>query len=199
MYELIEPKIKHEPARFGYEILRNCRQELFNDNLSSRELEILELTSEGLTDKAIGKRIYLGVETVKSHQKDLYRDIKATNRVHAVRLGIEIGYIGFEPEIDDVVKDSVSKRESTVLELFSLGFNTDEVASALGLSPNTIRSHRKHLFDKLETRSMTSAVRRAFEVGLFPFPARGQGVSALRVAALLLNREVDTTPILIAA
>ena len=55
--------------------------------LSRRELQILELTAEGLTNAEIAKALFIGEETVKSHQRHVISKLQARSRAHAVALG----------------------------------------------------------------------------------------------------------------
>jgi DNA-binding CsgD family transcriptional regulator len=52
-----------------------------------------------------------------------------------------------------------------VLELIGLGYTTKEVASELGISPQTVANHRKHLCKKLQLHSTASLV--AFAARVF--------------------------------
>jgi DNA-binding CsgD family transcriptional regulator len=55
--------------------------------LTGRELQVLELTAEGLTNTEIGKMLFLGEETVKTHLRKLLAKLQARNRAHAVAVG----------------------------------------------------------------------------------------------------------------
>ena len=51
--------------------------------LSSRELEVLELTSLGLTNVDVGVRLNLSVHGVKFHLASIYRKLGVSNRTEA--------------------------------------------------------------------------------------------------------------------
>ncbi len=59
-------------------------------------------------------------------------------------------------------------QEMRVLAELASGRANKEIARALGLSPNTIKTHLTHLFAKLEANSRTEAVTRARELSLIP-------------------------------
>jgi len=60
----------------------------------------------------------------------------------------------------------ISNREIQVLELISLELTTKDIADRLILSDNTIKTHKKNLFIKLEAKNAAGLIRRAFEYGL---------------------------------
>jgi len=58
-----------------------------------REIEVLQLTSEGLVNRDIGKRLFLSEETVKSHVRHLLAKLQARSRAHAVAVGFRRGLL----------------------------------------------------------------------------------------------------------
>lgn len=51
--------------------------------LNERELSVLDLIAEGLTNAEIGERLYLSEKTVKHHVSDILGKLGLTRRVHA--------------------------------------------------------------------------------------------------------------------
>ena len=60
---------------------------------NARELEVLQLISDGLVNREIGHRLYLSEETVKSHVRHLLAKLQARSRAHAVAVGFRRGLI----------------------------------------------------------------------------------------------------------
>ncbi len=58
-----------------------------------REIEVLQLISEGLVNREIGQRLFLSEETVKSHVRHLLAKLQARSRAHAVAVGFRRGLI----------------------------------------------------------------------------------------------------------
>lgn len=56
-------------------------------SLTEREIQVLELVSEGLVNREIGERLFLAEETVKSHLRHLLVKLEARSRAHAVAIG----------------------------------------------------------------------------------------------------------------
>ena len=64
---------------------------------------------------------------------------------------------------------SLTPRESEVMELLANGNSNKEIATALEISERTVKSHLAHLFEKLHVTSRTEAVRVATRRGLVRF------------------------------
>ena len=58
-----------------------------------REIEVLQLISDGLVNREIGERLFLSEETVKSHVRHLLAKLQARSRAHAVAVGFRRGLI----------------------------------------------------------------------------------------------------------
>ena len=52
-------------------------------SLTKREMEILRLVSEGLTNEEIGKKIFISEKTVKTHLTNIFDKLKVNNRFKA--------------------------------------------------------------------------------------------------------------------
>jgi DNA-binding NarL/FixJ family response regulator len=61
--------------------------------LSWREIEVLQLISDGLPNREIAQRLHVAEETVKSHVQHLLAKIGAPNRASAVATGFRLGLI----------------------------------------------------------------------------------------------------------
>jgi LuxR family transcriptional regulator, maltose regulon positive regulatory protein len=61
--------------------------------LSERELEVLQLIAEGLTNREIATRLYLSLHTVKVHARNIYRKLGIKGRTQAVARGKALGIL----------------------------------------------------------------------------------------------------------
>jgi DNA-binding NarL/FixJ family response regulator len=61
--------------------------------LTAREIEVLELVSEGLTNKAIAERLGISDQTVKFHLASITGKLGAANRTDAVRRAVRAGLV----------------------------------------------------------------------------------------------------------
>ncbi len=59
-------------------------QALNNLNLSKRELEVLQLMAEGLSNHEIAERLYVSLSTVKTHSRNLFDKLGVARRTQAI-------------------------------------------------------------------------------------------------------------------
>ena len=74
----------------------------------------------------------------------------------------------FERNLAALKSLGVTDREFAVLELLAAGQSNKEIARTLGVSPNTVKSHILHLFEKLEVQRRTQAIQKARELRIVP-------------------------------
>jgi ATP/maltotriose-dependent transcriptional regulator MalT len=68
-----------------------------------------------------------------------------------------------QPDIDS---DAITARERTVLSQIGQGYSNKRIARTLEISPETVKSHVKHIFSKLDVATRSAAVSRAMSLGL---------------------------------
>lgn len=78
-------------------------------------------------------------------------------------------------ERDSVVPTQpLTPRERVILRLLVRGLDNDEIAHCLGISPETVHYHLKHVFEKLRVKSRTEAAALARDL---PLETAGAGES----------------------
>lgn len=66
------------------------------ENLSAREIEVLQLVAKGASNKEIGKTLHISTATVKTHLIHIYNKLGVTDRTSAVTTALEKGIIALE-------------------------------------------------------------------------------------------------------
>jgi LuxR family maltose regulon positive regulatory protein len=61
--------------------------------LSQRELEVLRLIAQGLSNREIGERLFLALDTVKGHNRRIYGKLEVRKRTEAVARARELGLL----------------------------------------------------------------------------------------------------------
>jgi len=67
--------------------------EEFQEPLTTREIDVLELLAEGLPNKSIATRLGISDQTVKFHVASICGKLGAANRTQAVRLAVRRGLL----------------------------------------------------------------------------------------------------------
>jgi LuxR family maltose regulon positive regulatory protein len=61
--------------------------------LSDRELEVLQLIAQGLSNREISERLFLALITVKGHNRNIFRKLQVRRRTEAVARARELGLL----------------------------------------------------------------------------------------------------------
>ncbi len=62
-------------------------------SITRRELEILELIAQGMSNREIAEKLFVSENTVKTHSSHLFDKLSAKRRTQAVQIGKELGLI----------------------------------------------------------------------------------------------------------
>jgi LuxR family maltose regulon positive regulatory protein len=79
--QINEPKPDPPPASFLIE------------PLSQRELKILQLIAQGLSNREIGERLFLALDTVKGHNRRIFSKLQVQSRTEAIARARELGLL----------------------------------------------------------------------------------------------------------
>ncbi len=78
------------PAGKAFALDEKRRQDL---NITPRELEILELIAQGMSNREIAEKLFVSENTVKTHSSRVFDKLGAKRRTQAVQLGKEFGLL----------------------------------------------------------------------------------------------------------
>ena len=127
--------------------------------------------------------------TISQDDEDLLRAVKAgangyilkntePEDLHQALLNVAQGKGALSPEVVEPVLTALSKavveepaallseRELEVLGCLAEGLTTLQIASRLYISENTVKTHIRHILEKLEASNRTEAVGKATQIGL---------------------------------
>ena len=68
-------------------------QEVKRLNLSKRELEVLQLMAEGLSNQEIAEKLFVSLNTIKTHTAQIFEKMEVKRRTQAVDTGKRLGII----------------------------------------------------------------------------------------------------------
>jgi DNA-binding CsgD family transcriptional regulator len=84
--EVRVPAPAHQPFALNEARLKDL-------GITKRELEILELISQGLSNREIAEKLFVSENTVKTHSSRLFDKLSAKRRTQAVQIGKELGLL----------------------------------------------------------------------------------------------------------
>jgi LuxR family maltose regulon positive regulatory protein len=61
--------------------------------LSARELEVLQLIAQGLSNREIGERLFIALNTVKGHNRRIFAKLQVQRRTEAVARARALGLL----------------------------------------------------------------------------------------------------------
>ena len=84
--------VKEVPVPFAHPFTLN-KDRLRDLGITKRELEILELIAQGMSNREIAEKLFVSENTVKTHSSRLFDKLSAKRRTQAVQIGKEMGLI----------------------------------------------------------------------------------------------------------
>jgi len=75
------------------EVSSVLRPSSFVEDLSAREIEVLELITEGLTNREVATRLFVSLNTVKAHTRNIYGKLGVHSRTQAIARAQELGLL----------------------------------------------------------------------------------------------------------
>jgi len=66
------------------------------EELTDRELEVLQLAAKGYTNKAIGAQLNISDRTVQGHLARIFDKLQASSRTEAVMRAVSLGWIAYD-------------------------------------------------------------------------------------------------------
>jgi LuxR family maltose regulon positive regulatory protein len=81
-----------QPVAMPQAKIDNPKSQMF-EALSQREVEVLQLIAQGLSNHEIGERLFLALDTVKGHNRNIYGKLRVQRRTEAIARARELGLI----------------------------------------------------------------------------------------------------------
>ena len=79
----IQPNMTMELVKEFNRVTLHEKEKHDENNLTSREIEVLELIAEGMINKEIAKKLYISEKTVKNHVSNIFRKLNVSDRTQA--------------------------------------------------------------------------------------------------------------------
>ena len=175
-------------ARTGAEAILRCEQQ--RPDVLLLDLRLPDLPAATICTRIKEHQPAISIVILTAHPEEmavrgclkagasgcLFKDVAEQNLLSAL-MQVVNGRAAIDPRIAGAMlprraggrpsgDGALTDREHEVLLLIARGLTTQETADQLGLSPNTVKSHSRSLFAKLEVRNRVQALAVAKERGL---------------------------------
>jgi DNA-binding CsgD family transcriptional regulator len=147
--------------------------------LTAREATVLALVVRGHRAAAIARELVIAEGTARKHIERVYRKLGVSSRAQAIARVLQqhatmssgatdvIRELFDSFDVDDpVAVYGLTGREAEVLILAAAGDTNAQIASKLGVRPETVKKHLDHVYAKLRVAGRGRAAAHAFALGL---------------------------------
>ena len=93
-FEYFQQTFKNENARAEIE-----KEENLLNELTKREVEVLELLTQGITYKGVANKLFISETTVKTHVNNIFQKLQVNDRTQAVLYAINNGFLSKKVKI----------------------------------------------------------------------------------------------------
>jgi LuxR family maltose regulon positive regulatory protein len=88
-----QPIVRPQPTTNNQKSEISNQQSTMVEPLSQRELKILQLIAQGLSNREIGERLFLALDTVKGHNRKIFDKLQVQSRTEAIARARELGLL----------------------------------------------------------------------------------------------------------
>jgi DNA-binding NarL/FixJ family response regulator len=146
----------HLPGENGLECIRSLRQHVPHARILMLTIE--EHSTLVFAALRAGASGYLLKSADPSHLLDAIHDAHAGGAPMSATIARLVVESFHQPSPNGSELADLTQREAEVLAQLARGWTSKEIADALALSPHTILTHIRHIYEKLHVRSRTGAV-----------------------------------------
>jgi DNA-binding NarL/FixJ family response regulator len=172
-------------ARTGAEAILRCEQ--YRPDVLLLDLRLPDLPAATICTRVKDRCPQTAIVILTAHPEEialrgcvkagasgcLFKDVSEQNLLSAL-MQVVHGRTVVDPRVAGAMmrrsergsNGALTEREGEVLELLARGLTTAEIGEHMGLSPNTVKSHIRSLFARLEAHNRVQALAVARERGL---------------------------------
>jgi DNA-binding NarL/FixJ family response regulator len=148
----------------GYQVCQHLKA-----NPDTAAISVIFLSSlMRSSDKVKGFQVG-GVDYISKpfHIEEVVARVENTIRLHQHIQQKQV--VSVQEQEEKIDSYQLSERELEILKLYASGKQRNEIAQQLFISDNTVKSHLKSLFSKLDINSRTQLIEKAYKIGLIAF------------------------------
>lgn len=144
------------PGMNGIECVKKLKAE--EPDISVVMLTVYEDNERIFQSLQAGAVGYLLKSTSPSDILESLKDVNDGGAPMSAQIARKVVQSFHKPEKSSKKLESLTDREQEILSLLATGYMYKEIADELHVSMDTVKSHIRHIYDKLQVRSKTEAV-----------------------------------------
>ena len=155
------------PGTNGIEGVQRIRQ--FNANIKILMLTVFEDNKNVFEAIKAGASGYLLKKTAPAKIFDAIEDVLAGGAPMTPAIAAMVMDMlskGYMPKAEDRPGFNLTKREKEILHMLVNGYSYKVIAGDLNITPNTIKTHIKHIYEKLQVQTRTDLITRTLRDGI---------------------------------
>jgi len=90
---VLDPEVTRKLVQRLANLSRSEEQRETGGQLTTREIEILNWASRGLSNKEMSEKLFISLRTVKAHMTNIFNKLGCSSRTDAIIKGLKQGYI----------------------------------------------------------------------------------------------------------
>lgn len=159
-------EVSHSGAYLHGVFLSAVQESQAKLKLTDEHIRDLRLIAAGTPATQLASERGVDTRTVSKERRNAKNRLKADTQPHAVRLGIEHGFIGLD-KVPDGSSDIVfTEHQQRILDLYSRGVYDAQIAETVGADAKSVDRTLQFMLEKLSANGRTNMVKRAFEEGI---------------------------------
>ena len=87
---VLEPQVA---AKVVANLQKPKKESVSREMLTEREMDVLQLIAQGLSNQQIGEALFIGIKTVKTHVSNVLAKLQVEDRTQAAILAIKNGWV----------------------------------------------------------------------------------------------------------
>jgi NarL family two-component system response regulator YdfI len=92
------------------------KRQPYQDSLTQREMQVLALLAQGLSNREIARSLFVSESTVRAHLRTVTQKLGVHNRVHAVARALELGMVSISDPAEGVTSIGLSKYKAASID-----------------------------------------------------------------------------------
>jgi DNA-binding NarL/FixJ family response regulator len=150
----------HLPGMSGIECIRQLKQRM--PTLQIMMLTVFEDHDRIFQSLSAGASGYLLKQTTPERLLEAIADLHNGGSPMSTQIARQVVEFFQQPGQVEAATAALSPRETEIIGLLAKGFLYKEIASQLGISVETVRTHIHNTYEKLHVRTRTEAVMKVF-------------------------------------